>query len=167
MDGLRKAGVAAFEWFVVCVSESDMECGTRSCRFRASRGLRAPTGLRKAVAALVPRCATALQMGGVRGFGTLRSRRGRERVRYGVRHAKLPLSSAPWHACANRPAESGSCARASLRDRTPNGRRSRMVRTPSGLPLCQSAQSTNGTCDAWRPVLAAGNTDAVGVALLQ
>jgi hypothetical protein len=42
-----------------------LECGCGSCRFRVCCGTREPASLRKAVAALVPRCATAVQIGGV------------------------------------------------------------------------------------------------------
>ena len=58
-------GAAAFECLVAFMGRpacgSFMACG--SCCVRISRGIRLPSGLRKAVAAFVPHFATALQMG--------------------------------------------------------------------------------------------------------
>ena len=34
---------------------------------------------------------------------------------------RLPHLSIAWHACADRPVESGSCVRSSLRNRSPYG----------------------------------------------
>ncbi len=100
-------------------------CGTLkgySCRFRTSRGVRELPGLRKAVAAFAPHCATAVQRISPMmraslecGCGTLKGYSCRFRASAGLAHV-LP------------PGESGSSAFSGLRDRTPKAAQGRRTR---------------------------------------
>ena len=134
--GVRLRNEARVELPLSSVSWSSEHTGLRQftgCRLRQLRGLRAPSCTPKAVAALILRCATAVQIPPASAHGTFGVRpRNEARV-------ELPLSSVSWPPeltglrqftgsslrklrglrARIPPTESGSCAHSSLRDRTP------------------------------------------------